>query len=141
MAKSVVLPNLGRRATGTESKDGERVMDKRQSFIEMRAELSAAYEIELKNVQLLLRDGATRIENDVVAIQLSEPRPLAADGEAGQIFSDEFTDMLNCTLERYERNLKKEIERLGLSAPDEQNITSTVTEYSAAIRNRSAGAS
>jgi hypothetical protein len=113
-------------------------MDKRQSFIEMRAELSAAYETELRNVQMLLQDGVTRIENDVVAIQLSEPRPLAADGEAGQTFSDEFADMLNCTLERYERNLRKEIERLGLNPSSEQNITSTVTEYGAAIRNRSA---
>jgi len=106
-------------------------MDKRQAFIEMRAELSAAYETELENVQMLLRDGATRIENHGAAIQLSEPRPLAADGEAGQIFSDEFADMLQGTLERYERNLRKEIERLGLDTPSEQTVTTAVADYNA----------
>lgn len=110
-------------------------MDKRQSFIEMRAELTAAYVTELRNVQILLRDGVTRIENGSASIELSEPRPLAADGEAGQTFADEFSDIVCCALERYERNLRKEIERLGLNPPTESAPQSGDTKFHAGLAN------
>ena len=89
-------------------------MNKQQLFQELRDELASAYTEELASVHGLLESGLTAIKNERAQVHLQEPASLAAKGEAGKIFREELTDAMNLILERYARNLVKEIEHLGI---------------------------
>ena len=89
-------------------------MTKQQQLMELRDELAAVYQKELGNIQKLLDSGIERIANDQADVTLKPQESLAICGEAGQIFCDEFGDAALLALERYERNLRKEMVSLGL---------------------------
>lgn len=92
-------------------------MSKQEQLLELRNELTSAYQSELRNVQRLIESGVSRIENPEACLSLSTAKSLAMSGEAGEIFCDELGDAVMLVLERYERNLRKEMARLGLYAP------------------------
>ena len=89
-------------------------MNKQELFKELRDELAVAYEAELSNVHGLLENGITTLNNDKYQVRLDQSASLAAKGEAGKIFREEVADAMNLIIERYARNLIKEIEHLGI---------------------------
>ncbi|MEM9354794.1 MAG: hypothetical protein AAGB04_01155 [Pseudomonadota bacterium] len=89
-------------------------MNKQELFQELRDELTSAYTEELASVQSLLESGLTTIQNERSHVQLQDQTSIAAKGEAGKIFREELADAMTLILERYARNLVKEIEHLGI---------------------------
>ncbi len=89
-------------------------MNKQELFQELRDELASAYTEELASVHGLLEGGLTAIKNERSQVHLQETGSIAAKGEAGKIFREELSDAMNLILERYARNLVKEIEHLGI---------------------------
>ncbi len=89
-------------------------MNKQELFQELRDELTSAYTEELAHVQSLLESGLTTIQNERSHVQLQDQTSIAAKGEAGKIFREELADAMTLILERYARNLVKEIEHLGI---------------------------
>ena len=89
-------------------------MNKQELFQELRDELTSAYTEELSSVQSLLESGLTTIQNERSQVQIQDQTSIAAKGEAGKIFREELADAMTLILERYARNLVKEIEHLGI---------------------------
>ncbi|MEM7559944.1 MAG: hypothetical protein AAF346_16025 [Pseudomonadota bacterium] len=89
-------------------------MNKQELFQELRDELTSAYTEELASVQSLLESGLTTIQNERSLVELQDQTSIAAKGEAGKIFREELADAMTLILERYARNLVKEIEHLGI---------------------------
>ena len=89
-------------------------MNKQELFQELRDELASAYTEELASVQSLLESGLTSIKNERSEVEIQDQSSIAAKGEAGKIFREELSDAMNLILERYARNLVKEIEHLGI---------------------------
>lgn len=89
-------------------------MNKQELFQELRDELASAYTEELASVQSLLESGLTSIKNERSEVEIHDQSSIAAKGEAGKIFREELSDAMNLILERYARNLVKEIEHLGI---------------------------
>jgi hypothetical protein len=96
-------------------------MSKQQQLLELRKELARAYQAELSNIQKLIEGGVARIENGQAFISVAGTSSLAMSGEAGQLFREEFGDAALLALERYERNLRREIARLGLDCTSDAN--------------------
>lgn len=92
-------------------------MNKYQVYKEIREELGADFEKEFKDLQELLTKGVSVIGNAHATLQLVDPKSLAAFGEARKILTEEIEESLRLILERYERNLKKEVGSLGLVLP------------------------
>ncbi len=89
-------------------------MSKQQQLLELRDELATAYRAELISVRKLIDDGVARIANAQAQVSISDADSLVGGGEAARVFCDEMNDAAVVALERYERNLRKEIARLGL---------------------------
>jgi len=96
-------------------------MSKQQQLLELRKELAKAYQTELSNIQKLIEGGVARVQNAQASISIAGTASLAMSGEAGQIFREEFGDAALLALERYERNLRKEIASLGLDCTSRAN--------------------
>ena len=65
-------------------------------------------------MQSLLESGLTSIKNERSEVEIHDQSSITAKGEAGKIFREELSDAMNLILERYVRNLVKEIEDLGI---------------------------
>lgn len=89
-------------------------MNKQQVYRELRHELSTQYHAELQVVRDLLESPAQLLTNGETQLHLDGPVTLPASGEAGKVFREEVADALGIILERYARNLAKEIDELGL---------------------------
>lgn len=62
----------------------------------------------------MLETPAHALTNGQSQLQLDGLTTLAGSGEAGKVFREEVSDALGIILERYARNLAKEIDDLGL---------------------------
>jgi len=91
-------------------------MSKQRQLLELRQELALAYRDELNRIQKLINGGISRIENPEAFVFVTGTKSLVLNGEAGQVFRDEVGDSVLLALERYERNLQKEMSRLGLES-------------------------
>lgn len=89
-------------------------MSKQQQLLELRDELATAYRAELIGVRKLIEEGVARIGNAHAQVSITGTDSLVGGGEAARVFCDEMNDAAVVALERYERNLRKEISRLGL---------------------------
>lgn len=89
-------------------------MNKYQLYKQIRIELATSCDKEMKAVTELLESGLNSIVGGKVTIELTTSNSLNAMSEAGRIFREELSEATRLILERYRRNLRKEIVGLGL---------------------------
>lgn len=95
-------------------------MNKFQLYRQIREELAAHYDKELRNVTALLEGGVEAVVGSGTRVTCSKTDSLVANGDASKVFREEMSEALKLILERYHRSLRKEIETLGLSYEHEE---------------------
>lgn len=84
-------------------------------YRQIREELAAHYEKELRNVSALLQEGIESVVGPSTRVACSKTESLVANGDASKVFREEMSEAVRLILERYHRSLHKEVETLGLS--------------------------
>lgn len=95
-------------------------MNKLQLYKQIREELGAHYEKELRNVEALLKSGCETVAGSNGRLFCSKTDSLIANGDANKVFREELGEALRLILERYQRGLRREVAALGL-AKDSQS--------------------
>lgn len=94
-------------------------MNKFHLYRQIREELAAHYDKELRNVSTLLKDGVEVVAGPNSRIACSKTDSLVASGDANKVFREELSEAVRLILERYHRSLSKEVQTLGLSFDDD----------------------
>lgn len=89
-------------------------MNKFQLYRQIREELAAHYEKELRTVTAVLEEGVEAIASSNTRLACSPADSLVTNGDAHKVFREELTESMRFILERYQRSLRKEIETLGI---------------------------
>ena len=89
-------------------------MNKYQLYKQIRQELATGCADELAAVTDLLQSGVTMISGPGSSVDVGAQNSFSSMSEAGRIFREELADAVRLILERYQRNLRKEIVGLGL---------------------------
>ena len=89
-------------------------MNKYQLYKQIRQELATGCADELAAVTDLLQNGFTAIGSPTASLDVGAQNSFSSMSEAGRIFREELADAVRLILERYQRNLRKEIVGLGL---------------------------
>lgn len=84
-------------------------------YRQIREELAAHYDKELRNVSALLQEGVEAVVGSNTRVACSKTESLVANGDASKVFREEMSEAIRLILERYHRSLSKEVETLGLS--------------------------
>lgn len=90
-------------------------MNKFHLYRQIREELAAHYDKELRSVSALLQEGVDAITGPNTRVVCSKTESLVANGDASKVFREEMGEALRLILERYHRSLRKEAETLGLT--------------------------
>lgn len=89
-------------------------MNKYQLYKQIRQELATGCDKELKAVSELLDSGITSITGGDATLEVALADSVNSMSEAGRVFRDELNESMRLILDRYRRNLQKEIASLGL---------------------------
>ncbi len=106
---------------------GFRDVNKFHLYRQIREELAAHYDKELRNVSALLQEGVEFVAGPKSRVACSKTETLVASGDANKVFREELSEAIRLILERYHRSLSKEVETLGLSF-EKDSWTETKTE-------------
>ncbi|MCH9765643.1 MAG: hypothetical protein K0U34_06585 [Alphaproteobacteria bacterium] len=90
-------------------------MNKFQLYRQIREELAAHYDKELRSVVALLEEGVDAVVGANARITCTNADSLVTNGDASKVFREEMSEAVRLILERYQRSLRKEIETLGLT--------------------------
>ena len=90
-------------------------VNKFQLYRQIREELAAHYDKEVRNVGALLEEGVEVVVGSNTRVTCSKTESLVSNGDASKVFREEMSEAVHLILERYQRSLRKEIEALGLS--------------------------
>ena len=93
---------------------GDHTLNKYKLFKQIRGELAESCSKELRAVEEILQRGLTIVAGGMATIEINTPNSLNSMSESGRIFRDELAQTTRLILERYQRNLKKEMAALGL---------------------------
>lgn len=119
---------------------GDHRLNKYKLFKQIRGELAESCTKELHAVDEILQRGLSIVAGGMATIEINTPNSLNSMSESGRIFRDELTQTTRLVLERYQRNLKREMAALGLQDihphPD-----SAATSTSAETNQRDSGQS
>jgi len=88
-------------------------------YRQIREELAAHYDKELRSVSTLLKDGVEFVAGPNSRIACSKTESLVASGDANKVFREELNEAVRLILERYHRSLGKEVQTLGLTFDDD----------------------
>jgi len=88
-------------------------------YRQIREELAAHYDKELRNVSALLQEGVEAVVGPNTRVACSKTESLVANGDASKVFREEMSEAVRLILERYHRSLRKEVETLGLTFENE----------------------
>ena len=94
-------------------------MNKFHLYRQIREELAAHYDKELRSVSTVLQEGVEFVAGPNSRIACSKTESLVASGDANKVFREELSEAIRLILERYHRSLSKEVETLGLSFEDD----------------------
>lgn len=94
-------------------------VNKFQLYRQIREELVAHYEKELRNVSAVLQEGVDCISSANNRLSCGGSELLVVNGEANKAFREETAEAMRLILERYQRSLRKEIEALGLAVEND----------------------
>lgn len=89
-------------------------MNKYQLYKQIRQELATGCDKELKAVSEILDSGITAIAGGEATLDVALADSVNSMSEAGRVFRDELNESMRLILDRYRRNLQKEIASLGL---------------------------
>ena len=95
-----------------------RAVNKLQIYKQIREELAAHYEKELRNVDALLKSGCETVTGANGRLFCAKTESLIAGGEANKVFREELSEAVRLILERYQRALRREVSALGLTKDD-----------------------
>lgn len=90
-------------------------MNKFHLYRQIREELAAHYDKELRNVSALLQEGVEAVVGPNTRVACSKTESLVSNGDASKVFREEISEAVRLILERYHRSLHKEVETLGLT--------------------------
>jgi hypothetical protein len=91
-----------------------KAVNKFQLYKQIREELAAHYEKELRTVDALLKSGCDSLVSGNARLSCSKTDALVSSGDANKVFREELSEAVRLILERYQRGLRREVAALGL---------------------------